>query len=100
MSEIAACPTRGHAWTEHGQDPSKPLASCQRDDCGCVVWRAGSATTVECVCGAPIKQVTLPPDIARASGQDAFWNHIGGDIYCYEDDRQAMAEPLEVSHAR
>jgi hypothetical protein len=49
----------------------------------------------ECVCGAPITRVTLPPDIARVSGQDAFWNHIGGDIYCYEDDQQAMAEPLE-----
>lgn len=61
--------------------------------------RDSTAAPVECVCGAPIKRVTLPPDIARASGQDAFWMHIGGDLYCYGEDEQAMAEPLEDTHA-
>jgi len=54
---------------------------------------------IECVCGAPIKRVTLPPDIARAWGKDSFWMHVGGDIYCYDDDQQAMAEPLEGTGA-
>lgn len=53
--------------------------------------------SVACVCGAPIKRVTLPPDIARASGRTGFWNHVGGDIYCYEGDCEAMAEPLDAN---
>lgn len=48
----------------------------------------------ECVCGGIIHLQPLPPDIAAAAGRPDFWVHDTGDIYCYEGDVLACAEPL------
>jgi hypothetical protein len=56
----------------------------------------------ECVCGAELKQVPLPADIAALAGVPAIWVHAeSGDTRCYPDqDDLCLAEPLEDYQVR
>lgn len=55
----------------------------------------------ECPCGAAIKSVPLPPDLAEFYGRPALWVHeVSGDTACYPDsahpdDATATAEPVD-----
>jgi hypothetical protein len=53
----------------------------------------------ECICGAIIRWVTLPDDLAALSGRTGFWSHIDNrDDRCYPDTpgmAAAKAEPYQ-----
>jgi hypothetical protein len=55
----------------------------------------------ECICGAELKRVPLPEDIAEMSGEDEILIHVEtGDTRCYPDhpdqeSRACMAEAIE-----
>ena len=65
---------------------------------GDVPVRLGPAA--ECCCGAELRQVPLPADLAALSGRKAIWVHAGtGDTRCYPEssspeDAAATAEPI------
>jgi hypothetical protein len=56
----------------------------------------------ECVCGAELKQVPLPPDVAELAGQETIYVHVAtGDTRCYPEarspeDRAMTGEPLDA----
>ena len=53
----------------------------------------------ECVCGAELKHVPLPPDLQALSGQELLLVHVEtGDTRCYPDhaDPQSRAITAEV----
>lgn len=53
----------------------------------------------ECYCGAELKRVPLPADLAALSGGAFIWVHVeNGDTRCYPEavnpkDRAATGEP-------
>lgn len=57
----------------------------------------------ECMCGAELRKVPLPADLAALSGQGSIWTHVvTSDTRCYPDaadaeSRAVTAEPLEAS---
>lgn len=59
-------------------------------------------SAVQCICGADIRWVVLPPDIAAASGVDGLWLHSDSEEWeCYPDsdneqDRVAKATPASL----
>jgi hypothetical protein len=57
-----------------------------------------TVSAAECYCGAELRQVPLPADLAVLSGQQAIWVHAGnGDTRCYPEspeDAAATAEPI------
>lgn len=57
--------------------------------------RRRRTTEVECICGALIYSIDLPPDLRELSGSAVLWLHDHGDIYCYPDNDEAFAEPSE-----
>lgn len=51
----------------------------------------------ECFCGAELREVPLPADLAALSGQETIFVHAGsGDTRCYPDDPACTAEPAET----
>lgn len=49
----------------------------------------------ECVCGGTIRQVALPPEIARLADRRFLWVHVSTlDTKCYPDD-EVTAEPYD-----
>lgn len=50
----------------------------------------------ECLCGAELRRVPLPTDLAELSGRESIWTHVEtGDTRCYPDvpGEKCMAEP-------
>lgn len=62
-----------------------------------------SAPGPECFCGAALKSVQLPPDLADFYDRPALWVHeISGDTACYPDstnpeDAAAVGEPADFT---
>lgn len=50
----------------------------------------------ECMCGAELRRIPLPADLAELSGRESIWTHTEtGDTRCYPDTpgEKCMAEP-------
>lgn len=64
---------------------------------------SASAPGPECFCGAALKSVRLPRDLAEFYGRKALWVHeMSGDTACYPDsanpeDAAATAEPADLT---
>lgn len=63
--------------------------------------RTGAAPGPECVCGAELRKVPLPADLAAIAGRPDIWVHVTtGDTRCYPgsaspDDAAATGAPAD-----